>query len=322
MLFELFQLKQHWSKINTDKAGITNRLEGAKNFMLFVYVGISQKQATVAALFVLIKMRKGGHITLMVSAPAAVSAAEQYLSPFYGSAFAELFRDSGLAVTIFYDDLSKQAVSYRQLALLLRRPPGREAYPGDIFYLHSRLLERSSKLSTIAGEGSLTALPVIETQAGDVSAYIPTNVISITDGQIFLESELFFQGVRPAINFGLSVSRVGSAAQNKALKKLAGRLKLELAQYREIEGFAKFDSELDPQTMKLLVRGARVVEVLKQRNYAPVSASSILLFIYTTISGYMDLLDIDAIPYYLAEIERFSNLMTTLLADTKTNTAR
>ena len=238
--------------------------------------------------------------TTIVSATASDSAPLQFLAPYTGCAMGEYFRDNGMHALIIYDDLSKQAVAYRQMSLLLRRPPGREAYPGDVFYLHSRLLERAAKLSDANGGGSLTALPVIETQAGDVSAYIPTNVISITDGQIFLETELFNQGIRPAVNVGLSVSRVGSAAQTKAMKKVAGSIKLELAQYREMAAFAQFGSDLDASTQKLLNRGSKLTELLKQKQYSPMTVAEQVLTIFAGVRGYLD--DID-----LRNIEDFEN---------------
>merc|ERR1711991_718089 len=232
------------------------------------YVAVGQKRSTVAQIFEILRKNECLKYTTVVAATASDAAPLQFLAPYTGCAMAEYFRDNGKHAVIFYDDLSKQAVAYRQMSLLLRRPPGREAYPGDVFYLHSRLLERAAKMGDLAGAGSLTALPVIETQAGDVSAYIPTNVISITDGQIFLESELFYQGQRPAIDVGLSVSRVGSAAQVKGMKQVAGSIKLELAQYREMAAFAQFGSDLDVSTQKLLNRGERLTELLKQGQYS------------------------------------------------------
>jgi F-type H+-transporting ATPase subunit alpha len=226
--------------------------------------------------------------TIVVAATASEPAPMQFLAPYAGCAMGEYFRDNGMHALIIYDDLSKQAVAYRQMSLLLRRPPGREAYPGDVFYLHSRLLERAAKLNQDNGSGSLTALPIIETQAGDVSAYIPTNVISITDGQIFLETELFYQGIRPAINVGLSVSRVGSAAQVKAMKQVAGSIKLELAQYREMAAFAQFGSDLDASTQRLLNRGARLTELLKQNQFSPVPIEEQVVAIYAGVRGYLD----------------------------------
>ena len=253
-----------------------------------IYVAVGQKRSTVAQL--VRKLEETGAIayTTIVAATASEPAPLQYLAPYAGCAMAEYFRDNGKHALIIYDDLSKQAVAYRQMSLLLRRPPGREAYPGDVFYLHSRLLERAAKMNEEHGAGSLTALPVIETQAGDVSAYIPTNVISITDGQIFLETELFYQGVRPAVNVGLSVSRVGSAAQTKAMKKVAGTIKLELAQYREMAAFAQFGSDLDAATQRLLNRGARLTEILKQGQFEPMAMEEQVCVIYAGISGALD----------------------------------
>jgi len=253
-----------------------------------VYVAIGQKRSTVAQ--VVERLRNSGALkyTIVVAATASDPASMQFLAPYAGCAMAEYFRDNGMHALIVYDDLSKQAVAYRQMSLLLRRPPGREAYPGDVFYLHSRLLERAAKLSDDLGGGSLTALPIIETQAGDVSAYIPTNVISITDGQIFLESDLFYAGVRPAINVGLSVSRVGGAAQTKAMKKLAGTMRLDLAQYREMAAFSQFASDLDASTRKLLARGERLTELLKQKQYQPLRVSEQVAGIYAGTKGYLD----------------------------------
>ena len=253
-----------------------------------IYVCIGQKRSTVAQ--VVKKLEETGALayTIVVAATASEPAPLQFLAPYTGSAMGEYFRDNGMHALIIYDDLSKQAVAYRQMSLLLRRPPGREAYPGDVFYIHSRLLERSAKMSDAQGAGSMTALPIIETQAGDVSAYIPTNVISITDGQIFLETDLFYKGVRPAVNVGLSVSRVGSAAQIKAMKQVAGSIKLELAQYREMESFAQFGSDLDPATQKLLARGQRLTELLKQPQYSPLSTAEQVCVIYSGVKGYLD----------------------------------
>ncbi|HKH34549.1 MAG TPA: F0F1 ATP synthase subunit alpha, partial [Beijerinckiaceae bacterium] len=233
--------------------------------------------------------------SIIVAATASDPAPMQFLAPFSGCAMGEFFRDNGMHAVIVYDDLSKQAVSYRQMSLLLRRPPGREAYPGDVFYLHSRLLERAAKLNDENGGGSLTALPVIETQANDVSAYIPTNVISITDGQIFLETDLFYQGIRPAVNVGLSVSRVGSAAQTKAMKKVAGRIKGELAQYREMAAFAQFGSDLDAATQRLLNRGARLTELLKQPQFSPLKMEEQVVVIYAGVNGYLDPLPVNRV---------------------------
>jgi len=256
-----------------------------------IYVAVGQKRSTVAQ--ILKRLTDSGAIgyTIIVSATASDAAPLQYLAPYSGCAMGEYFRDNGKHGLIIYDDLSKQAVAYRQMSLLLRRPPGREAYPGDVFYLHSRLLERAAKMSKALGGGSLTALPVIETQAGDVSAYIPTNVISITDGQIFLETELFYKGIRPAINVGLSVSRVGSAAQTKAMKQVAGSMKLELAQYREVAAFAQFGSDLDASTQQLLNRGVRLTELLKQGQYVPMAIEEQVAVIFCGVRGYLDKMD-------------------------------
>ena len=260
--------------------------------MYCVYVAIGQKRSTVAQLVK--KLEESGAIeySIVVAATASEPAPMQFLAPYSATAMAEHFRDNGRHALIIYDDLSKQAVSYRQMSLLLRRPPGREAYPGDVFYLHSRLLERSAKLNEDNGAGSLTALPIIETQGGDVSAFIPTNVISITDGQIFLETELFYQGIRPAVNTGLSVSRVGSSAQTKAMSSVAGPVKLSLAQYREMAAFAQFGSDLDAATQQLLNRGARLTELMKQPQYAPLSNAEIVCVIYAGTHGYLDKLDV------------------------------
>ena len=253
-----------------------------------IYVAVGQKRSTVAQLVKKLEETGAMAYTTIVAATASDPAPMQFLAPYSGTAIGEYFRDNGMDALIIYDDLSKQAVAYRQMSLLLRRPPGREAYPGDVFYLHSRLLERSAKLNEANGAGSLTALPIIETQAGDVSAYIPTNVISITDGQIFLETELFFQGIRPAVNTGLSVSRVGSAAQTKAMKSVAGPVKLELAQYREMAAFAQFGSDLDAATQRLLNRGARLTELMKQPQYRPLTNAEIVIVIYAGTKGYID----------------------------------
>ncbi|WP_207099741.1 F0F1 ATP synthase subunit alpha [Paracoccus shandongensis] len=253
-----------------------------------IYVAVGQKRSTVAQLVKKLEETGAMAYTTIVAATASDPAPMQFLAPYSGTAIGEYFRDNGMDALIIYDDLSKQAVAYRQMSLLLRRPPGREAYPGDVFYLHSRLLERSAKLNEANGAGSLTALPIIETQAGDVSAYIPTNVISITDGQIFLETELFFQGIRPAVNTGLSVSRVGSAAQTKAMKSVAGPVKLELAQYREMAAFAQFGSDLDAATQRLLNRGSRLTELMKQPQYRPLTNAEIVIVIYAGTKGYID----------------------------------
>ncbi len=243
--------------------------------------------------------------SIVVAATASDPAPMQYLAPFTGCAMGEYFRDNGMHALVCYDDLSKQAVAYRQMSLLLRRPPGREAYPGDVFYLHSRLLERAAKLNKDNGSGSLTALPVIETQANDVSAYIPTNVISITDGQIFLETDLFYQGIRPAVNVGLSVSRVGSAAQVKAMKQVAGKIKGELAQYREMAAFAQFGSDLDATTQRLLNRGARLTELLKQPQFSPLKIEDQVVVIYAGVNGYLDPLPVSEVGRFEAELLRY-----------------
>jgi len=257
-----------------------------------VYVAIGQKRSTVAQLVKKLEETGAIEYTIIVAATASDPAPMQFLAPYSATAMAEHFRDNGRHALIIYDDLSKQAVSYRQMSLLLRRPPGREAYPGDVFYLHSRLLERSAKLNEDNGGGSLTALPIIETQGGDVSAFIPTNVISITDGQIFLETELFYQGIRPAVNTGLSVSRVGSSAQTKAMSSVAGPVKLSLAQYREMAAFAQFGSDLDASTQQLLARGARLTEMMKQSQYSPLTNAEIVCVIYAGTKGYLDKLDV------------------------------
>lgn len=253
-----------------------------------IYVAVGQKRSTVAQIVKALEERGAMEYSIVVAATASEPAPLQFLAPYTGTAMGEFFRDNGMHALIVHDDLSKQAVAYRQMSLLLRRPPGREAYPGDVFYLHSRLLERAAKMNDDNGGGSLTALPIIETQAGDVSAYIPTNVISITDGQIFLETELFYQGIRPAINVGLSVSRVGSAAQTKAMKQVSGSIKLELAQYREMAAFAQFGSDLDASTQQLLNRGARLTELLKQAQYSPMSVAEQVVSIFSGVNGYLD----------------------------------
>ncbi len=263
-----------------------------------VYVAVGQKRSTVAQLVKKLEEEGAMEYTCVVAATASDAAPMQFLGPYAGCAIAEYFRDNGMHALIIYDDLSKQAVSYRQMSLLLRRPPGREAYPGDVFYLHSRLLERSAKMDDEYGAGSMTALPIIETQAGDVSAFIPTNVISITDGQIFLETELFYQGVRPAVNVGLSVSRVGSSAQTKAMKSVAGSIKLELAQYREMAAFAQFGSDLDASTQKLLNRGARLTELLKQAQYSPLTTAEQVIVLYAGTKGYLDTLPVNKVTEF------------------------
>lgn len=270
-----------------------------KKKLYCIYVAIGQKRSTVAQIVKRLTDSDAMKYSIVVSATASDAAPLQYLAPYSGCAMGEFFRDNGMHALIIYDDLSKQAVAYRQMSLLLRRPPGREAYPGDVFYLHSRLLERAAKMSDTQGGGSLTALPVIETQAGDVSAYIPTNVISITDGQIFLETELFYKGIRPAINVGLSVSRVGSAAQTKSMKQVAGSMKLELAQYREVAAFAQFGSDLDAATQQLLNRGVRLTELLKQGQYVPMAIEEQVAVIYCGVRGFLDKLD----PARITEFE-------------------
>ena len=267
-----------------------------------IYVAIGQKRSTVSQLVRTLEEQGAMEYSIVVAATASDPAPMQFLAPYTGCTMGEYFRDNGMHAVIFYDDLSKQAVAYRQMSLLLRRPPGREAYPGDVFYLHSRLLERAAKMSDAFGAGSLTALPVIETQAGDVSAYIPTNVISITDGQIFLETELFFKGIRPAVNVGISVSRVGSAAQIKAMKQVAGRIKLELAQYREMAAFAQFASDLDASTQQLLARGARLTELLKQPQFKPVPVEEQVLALFAGVRGYLDKLEIGKIGRFESQL--------------------
>merc|ERR1712151_1090693 len=266
-----------------------NESPDAKSHLYCLYVAVGQKRSTVAQLFEILRKNDCLKYTTIVAATASDSAPLQFLAPYSGCAIGEYFRDNGKHAVIFYDDLSKQAVAYRQMLLLLRRPPGREAYPGDVFYLHSRLLERAAKMNEEThGGGSLTALPVIETQAGDVSAYNPTNVISITDGQIFLETELFYKGIRPAVNVGLSVSRVGSAAQIKAMKQVAGTLKLELAQYREVAAFAQFGSDLDAATQHQLLRGGILTELLKQKQFVPMTTAEIICSLWCGTRGYLD----------------------------------
>ena len=272
-----------------------NKSGEEKDKLYCIYVAIGQKRSTVAQIVKSLEDAGAMEYTTIVSATASDPAPLQFLAPYTGCTMGEYFRDNGMHALIIYDDLSKQAVAYRQMSLLLRRPPGREAYPGDVFYLHSRLLERAAKLSDENGGGSLTALPIIETQAGDVSAYIPTNVISITDGQIFLETELFNQGIRPAVNVGLSVSRVGSAAQTKAMKKVAGSIKLELAQYREMAAFAQFGSDLDASTQKLLNRGSKLTELLKQNQYSPMTVAQQVIAIFSGVRGFLDDVDLPKI---------------------------
>jgi F-type H+-transporting ATPase subunit alpha len=275
-----------------------NATDDEKAKLYCIYVAIGQKRSTVAQIVRTLEERGALEYTIVVSATASEPAPLQFLAPFAGCAMGEWFRDNGMHALIVYDDLSKQAVAYRQMSLLLRRPPGREAYPGDVFYLHSRLLERAAKLNDDNGGGSLTALPIIETQANDVSAYIPTNVISITDGQIFLETDLFYQGIRPAVNVGISVSRVGSSAQIKAMKQVAGAIKGELAQYREMAAFAKFGSDLDASTQRLLARGERLTELLKQPQYSPLAVEEQVAVIYAGTRGYLDKLPVNKIAAF------------------------
>jgi proton translocating ATP synthase F1 alpha subunit len=277
---------------------INSKLTNQSDKLYSVYVAIGQKRSTVAQMIKILEESNAINDAVVIAATASDSAPLQFLAPYTGCTIGEYFRDRGMHAVIFYDDLSKQAVAYRQMSLLLRRPPGREAYPGDVFYLHSRLLERAAKVSDALGAGSLTALPVIETQASDVSAYIPTNVISITDGQIFLESELFFQGVRPAVNVGLSVSRVGSAAQVKAMKQIAGTLKLDLAQYREIASFSEFASDLDAATQAQLKKGSRLVELLKQGQYTPMPIEEQTVVIFAGVRGYLDSIELKQIAAF------------------------
>ena len=263
-----------------------------------IYVAVGQKRSTVAQIVKTLEDYGAMEYSIVIASTASEPAPMQFLAPYAGCTMGEYFRDNGMHALIVYDDLSKQAVAYRQMSLLLRRPPGREAYPGDVFYIHSRLLERAAKMNDDNGAGSLTALPVIETQAGDVSAYIPTNVISITDGQIFLETELFYRGIRPAVNVGLSVSRVGSAAQIKAMKQVAGRIKLELAQYREMAAFAQFASDLDPVTQRLLARGVRLTELLKQGQYAPLTVEEQVVSIFAGVRGYLDEIEVNEVTRF------------------------
>ncbi len=286
-----------------------------------IYVAVGQKRSTVAQIVRALEENGAMEYSIVVAATASEPAPLQFLAPYTGCTMGEFFRDNGMHAVIVYDDLSKQAVAYRQMSLLLRRPPGREAYPGDVFYLHSRLLERAAKMNEANGGGSLTALPIIETQAGDVSAYIPTNVISITDGQIFLETELFYQGVRPAINVGLSVSRVGSAAQTKAMKKVAGTIKLELAQYREMAAFAQFGSDLDASTQRLLNRGARLTELLKQGQYKPMPFEEQVVSIFAGVNGFLDTVDAKAVTRFeqslLAHVRAEHSDVLASIRDTK-----
>jgi F-type H+/Na+-transporting ATPase subunit alpha len=281
-----------------------------------VYVAVGQKRSTVAQFVKALEENGALEYSIIVAATASDPAPMQFLAPFSGCTMGEYFRDNGMHAVIIYDDLSKQAVAYRQMSLLLRRPPGREAYPGDVFYLHSRLLERAAKMGDAAGKGSLTALPVIETQANDVSAYIPTNVISITDGQIFLETDLFYQGIRPAVNVGLSVSRVGSSAQTKAMKKVAGKIKGELAQYREMAAFAQFGSDLDATTQRLLNRGARLTELLKQAQFSPLKMEEQVCVIYAGVNGYCDPMSLEKVkPFEEALLLNLRNQNSAILND-------
>ena len=286
---------------------INDQAKSEKDKMYCIYVAVGQKRSTVAQVVKTLKDHGAMDYTIVVAATASDPAPMQFIAPYSGCAMGEFFRDNGMHATIFYDDLSKQATAYRQMSLLLRRPPGREAYPGDVFYLHSRLLERAAKMNDAEGAGSLTALPVIETQAGDVSAYIPTNVISITDGQIFLETSLFYQGVRPAVNVGISVSRVGSAAQIKAMKQVAGKIKLELAQYREMAAFAQFASDMDVSTKNLLARGERLTELLKQPVYHPMPVEDEVVSIFSGVRGFLDKIPVNRVKEFesksLAEIK-------------------
>ena len=285
---------------------VNNAAKSDSDKLFCIYVAIGQKRSTVAQFVRALEENGALEYSIVVASTASEPAPMQFLAPYTGAAMGEYFRDNGMHSLVIYDDLSKQAVAYRQMSLLLRRPPGREAYPGDVFYLHSRLLERAAKLNEANGSGSMTALPIIETQAGDVSAYIPTNVISITDGQIFLETDLFYKGIRPAVNVGLSVSRVGSAAQIKAMKQVAGSIKLELAQYREMAAFAQFASDMDASTRQLLERGARLTELLKQPQYSPMPIEEQVAVLFAGVNGYLDKIE-------LGDIERFeSGLLDTL----------
>ena len=306
--------------INQKAVNDAAKEDGEKLFCIYVAVG--QKRSTVAQIVKSLEENGALEYSIVIAATASDPAPMQFLAPYTGTAMGEYFRDNGMHAVIVHDDLTKQAVAYRQMSLLLRRPPGREAYPGDVFYLHSRLLERAAKMSDARGGGSLTALPVIETQAGDVSAYIPTNVISITDGQIFLETELFYKGIRPAINVGLSVSRVGSAAQIKAMKQVAGSIKLELAQYREMEAFAQFGSDLDASTQQLLNRGARLTELLKQGQYSPLPVEEQVVSIFAGVNGYLDKIATTAVTrfeeQFLAEVRsKHADVLKTIRTEKK-----
>ena len=302
--------------------GIDTILNQAGQDVVCVYVAIGQKASSVAQVVGVLEERGALDYTVVVAANANDPAALQYLAPYTGASIAEYFMYKGKATLVIYDDLTKQAQAYRQMSLLLKRPPGREAYPGDVFYLHSRLLERAAKLSPELGEGSMTALPIIETQAGDVSAYIPTNVISITDGQIFLSSDLFNSGLRPAINAGISVSRVGSAAQTKAIKKVAGKVKLELAQFDELQAFAQFASDLDPATQAQLARGQRLREILKQKQYSPRSLPEQVAVIYAGINGKLDDIEVDKVADYVEELIGYINTSKKAFVDEINNTQK
>jgi F-type H+/Na+-transporting ATPase subunit alpha len=301
------------SQAQQNKAAEQGKLQGHKP-LYCIYVAIGQKQSNIARVAKTLEDAGAMEYTVIVSASASDSAVNQYLAPYAGCAIGEWFMDQGQDALIVFDDLSKQAVAYRQVSLILKRPSGREAYPGDVFYLHSRLLERACRVSEAYGGGSMTALPIIETQAGDVSAYIPTNVISITDGQIFLETDLFYQGVRPAISVGLSVSRVGSAAQTKAIKKVSGTTKLDLAQFRELAAFAQFGSDLDAATKAKLDRGARIVELFKQQQYQPKSLPVMVISLYAMQKGYFDSVAVDRVKEFQAKLEEYlTNRKATLL---------
>jgi len=293
--------------INQARNNKVGRASGDKSFrpIYNIYVAIGQKQSNVARVIAELEKAEAMGDTIVVAASASDSAANQYMAPFSGAAMGEWFMDNGMDALIIYDDLSKQAVAYRQVSLVLKRPSGREAYPGDVFYLHSRLLERSARVSEKYGNGSLTALPIVETQAGDVSAYIPTNVISITDGQIYLETDLFYQGVRPAVSVGLSVSRVGSAAQIKAMKQVAGRIKGDLAQFRELAAFAQFGSDLDPKTQAILERGKRVVEVFKQPQFDPIAVEVQVAVLWTVQNNFFDDVAVEKIKDFQAKLTEF-----------------
>jgi F-type H+-transporting ATPase subunit alpha len=299
-----------------------NKSSEEKNKLYCIYVAIGQKRSTVAQIVKTLEEAGAMEYTTIVSATASDPAPLQFLAPYTGCTMGEYFRDNGMHALIIYDDLSKQAVAYRQMSLLLRRPPGREAYPGDVFYLHSRLLERAAKLNDDQGGGSLTALPIIETQAGDVSAYIPTNVISITDGQIFLATELFNQGIRPAVNVGLSVSRVGSAAQTKAMKKVAGSIKLELAQYREMAAFAQFGSDLDATTQKLLNRGSKLTELLKQDQYSPMTVAQQVIAVFSGVRGFLDNVELSKIKNFERQIYEEVKSLNPEIIDSINNTGK